>query len=221
MLMRCGTYCRTVPTPESAIKASRQYATKPHMAGTPGDFDTATDFLKLLQTELGITAPPTLPLFSAGTPESRGATLNISSLKAPTAWIDTYYPVMNTPLEHSIEILDAEGNAVWTAELEEVADDTDPEAGKYFDAVTTWHGLSRGGSAKGKLVYANYGRKEDYDALVEQGVDLTGSIVLTRYGGIFRGLKVKGAQEHGAAACLIYSDPRDDGTVTVENGYAP
>ncbi|KAI0720289.1 Zn-dependent exopeptidase [Cerioporus squamosus] len=210
-----------VPNAESAIKASRQYATKPHMAGTSGDFDTAKDFLKLLQTELGIKAPSTLPLFSAGTPESRNATLNITSLKGPTAWIDTYYPVMNTPLDHSIEILDEDGNAVWTAELEEVADNTDPEAGKYYDAVTTWHGLSRGGSAKGKLVYANYGRKEDYDALVEQGVDLNGSIVLTRYGGIFRGLKVKGAQERGAAACLIYSDPRDDGTVTVENGYAP
>ncbi len=32
--------------------------------------------------------------------------------------------------------------------------------------------------------------------------------------------QVKGAQEHGAVACLIYSDPRDDGTVTAENGYA-
>ncbi|RDX53924.1 Zn-dependent exopeptidase [Lentinus brumalis] len=211
----------TVPNAESAIKASRQYATKPHMAGTSGDFETAKDFLKLLQTEFRIKTPSTLPLFSAGTPESRNATLNIPSLKEPSVWIDTYYPVMNTPLEHSLEILDEDGKAVWTAELEEVADQTDPEAGKYYDAVTTWHGLSRGGSAKGKLVYANYGRKEDYDALIEQGVDLNGSIVLTRYGGIFRGLKVKGAQDRGAAACLIYSDPRDDGTVTVENGYAP
>ncbi len=33
--------------------------------------------------------------------------------------------------------------------------------------------------------------------------------------------QVKGAQERGAVATLIYSDPRDDGTVTVENGYAP
>ena len=76
---------------------------------------------------------------------------------------------MNTPLEHSLEVLDDEGNVVWRAELEEVADDTDPDAGKYFNAVTTWHGLSRGGNAQGKLVYANYGRKEDFDALVEQG----------------------------------------------------
>lgn len=31
--------------------------------------------------------------------------------------------------------------------------------------------------------------------------------------------QVKRAQELGAAAVLIYSDPRDDGTVTAENGY--
>ncbi|EIW61207.1 Zn-dependent exopeptidase [Trametes versicolor FP-101664 SS1] len=210
----------TVPNAASAIAASRQYATKPHMAGTPGDFETAKDFLTLLQTELGISAPTDLPLFSAGTPESRNATLGITKLHKPTAWIDTYYPVMNTPLDHSLEIVDDEGNAVWTAALEEVADDTDPEAGKYYDAVTTWHGLSRGGSATGKLVYANYGTKEDFDNLVASGVNLNGSIVIARYGGNFRGLKVKGAQEHGAVACLIYSDPRDDGTVTAENGYA-
>ena len=158
-----------MPNAESAIKASRQYATKPHLAGSPGDFETAKDFLRLLQTELGAGSPATTPVFPAGSPESRNATLGISELKAPTAWIDTYYPVMNTPLDHSLEILDEDGNAVWTAALEEVADDTDPEAGKYYDAVTTWHGLSRGGSAKGKLVYANYGRKEDFDELVAQG----------------------------------------------------
>ena len=31
---------------------------------------------------------------------------------------------------------------------------------------------------------------------------------------------MKGAQELGAAGVLIYSDPRDDGTVTTDNGYA-
>lgn len=30
---------------------------------------------------------------------------------------------------------------------------------------------------------------------------------------------MKGAQELGAAGVLVYSDPRDDGTVTVTNGY--
>jgi hypothetical protein len=36
-----------------------------------------------------------------------------------------------------------------------------------------------------------------------------------------RCFQVKGAEELGAAAVLMYSDPRDDGTVTTENGYLP
>lgn len=40
-----------------------------------------------------------------------------------------------------------------------------------------------------------------------------------RYGGIFRGLKVKGAQELGAAGVLIFSDPSDDGAAREDNGY--
>jgi N-acetylated-alpha-linked acidic dipeptidase len=66
----------------------------------------------------------------------------------------------------------------------------DPEAAKYRDAVPTFHGLSRDGDVTGQLVYANYGSREDYAKLVKDGVNLTGKIVLTRYGGIFRGLKV-------------------------------
>lgn len=163
--------CRTVPNEASAIKASRQYASKPHMAGTPGDFKTAQDFLALLQTELGAAAPDdeSQPIYSAGTAESRNATLSIPTLKTPTAWIDVYYPVMNTPLNHSVEILGDDGKPVWSAPLEEVADETDEHAGKYAEAVPAFHGLSRSGDVKGKLVFANYGRQEDYKALVDKG----------------------------------------------------
>ena len=213
---------RTVPNSASAIAASRQYATKPHMAGTPGDFATAKDFLALVQTHFGAVAPAAdgrEPIYPAGSAASRNATLSIPHLDAPTAWIDVYYPVMNTPLNHSVAILGADGAPVWAAPLEEVADATDPEAGRYVDAVPVFHGLSRSGEVAGRLVYANYGRQEDYRALLAQGVDLTGAIVLVRYGGIFRGLKVKGAEELGAAGVLIFSDPADDGAVTEENGY--
>ncbi|EKM59322.1 uncharacterized protein PHACADRAFT_249741 [Phanerochaete carnosa HHB-10118-sp] len=209
----------TVPNPASAILASRQYATTPHMAGTPGDFDTAKLWLSLLQSELGAVAPASEPIYSAGSAESRNATLSIPHSNAPTAWIDVYYPVMNTPVNHSVTILGEDGQPVWTAPLEEVADETDPEAGQYVEAVPVFHGLSASGEASGKLIYANYGRQEDFKALVEKGVNFTGSIVLARYGGIFRGLKVKGAQELGAAGVLIFSDPSDDGAVTEDNGY--
>ncbi|KAF7798379.1 hypothetical protein EIP86_009600 [Pleurotus ostreatoroseus] len=211
----------TIPNPVSAISASRRFATTPHMAGTPGDFQTAKDFLSVLQSELGVPVPDDEPIFSAGTKESREATLGIPKLKNPTAWIDVYYPVMNTPLNHSVEIIGDDGLAVWSAQLEEVADFTDPEAGRYADAVQAFHGLSKSGEVKGKLVYANYGTQEDYKALVDKGVNLNGTIVLVRYGGIFRGLKVKGAEELGAVGVLIYSDPVDDGAVTEDNGYLP
>ena len=81
------------------------------MAGTPGDFATAKDFLALVQAHFGAVAPAAdggEPIYPAGSAASRNATLSIPHTSAPTAWIDVYYPVMNTPLNHSVEILDEE-----------------------------------------------------------------------------------------------------------------
>jgi N-acetylated-alpha-linked acidic dipeptidase len=64
---------------------------------------------------------------------------------------------------------------------------------------------------KGVVIYANYGLPEDYKLLKRKGVDVQGRIVLVRYGKSFRGVKVQLAEEHGAKAILIYSDPADDG----------
>ena len=52
---------------------------------------------------------------------------------------------------------------------------------------------------------------EDYDWLQKQGIDVKGKIVIARYGKSWRGIKPKVAAEHGAIACLIYSDPHEDG----------
>lgn len=87
----------------------------------------------------------------------------------PAAWIDVYYPVLNTPLDRSLEILADDGNTAWRAELEEVADELDSDAHTYADSVGAWHGLSKDGVAEGRLLFANYGRKRDYDELVEKG----------------------------------------------------
>ncbi|KAI0053744.1 Zn-dependent exopeptidase [Auriscalpium vulgare] len=209
----------TIPWNESAVAASRQYASQPHLAGSEGDLQTAEDFLDLLQRELNVSAPHCPPIYPAGSIASRNATLSIKHCNDTNAWIDIYYPVLNTPLERSLQIVGDDGKVSWTADLEEVADPADGDALSYEKAVPAFHGLSYDGEAEGRLIYANYGLKSDFDALVEQGVNLTGSIVLTRYGGNFRGLKVKAAQELGAAGVLIYSDLRDDGTVTEANNY--
>ncbi|TFK28864.1 Zn-dependent exopeptidase [Coprinopsis marcescibilis] len=215
----------TVPNAESALEASREYATHPHLAGSSEDFEDAQAILKLFQDELGIPPPTEQPIFEAGTRQSRWATIGTTRRfgppKRPTAWIDTYFPVLNTPLDRQLEILDTDGNVAWEADLVEDGNILDEDAGKYKDAVPTWHGLSFDGTATGQLVYANYGTQDDYKVLLAKGVNFTDKIVLTRYGGIFRGLKIKGAAELGASGVLIYSDPRDDGYVTENNGYLP
>ncbi|KAI0638367.1 Zn-dependent exopeptidase [Trametes polyzona] len=212
----------STPDPASALLASREYATHPHLAGSTEDFKDATVILKLFQDNFGIIAPPEPPVFPAGSHASREATLGIFKLHKPAAWIDIYYPVMNTPLDRSLEFLSTDGKKVeWEADLVEDGDPRDPEAAEYRNAVPTFHGLSADGVAEGQIVYVNYGRKEDYDEIIEKGGNLTGKIVLARYGANFRGLKIKGAEDLGAAGVLIYSDPRDDGAVTVANGYEP
>ncbi|PPQ63412.1 hypothetical protein CVT24_004922 [Panaeolus cyanescens] len=214
----------SVPNAESAIEASRAYATHPHLAGSSEDLLDAKTILHLFQDEFHIHRPEHLPIYKAGSEESRKATLSLTDKhgpRRPTAWIDTYYPVMNTGLDRSLEILGDDGNPVWTADLLEDGDPRDEDAHKYKETIPSWHGLSADGDVSGQLVYANYGRKEDYDELVEQGANLTGKVVLARYGANFRGLKIKGAQELGAVGVLIYSDPRDDGFVTTANDYPP
>ncbi|GLW89962.1 M28 family peptidase [Actinokineospora globicatena] len=79
------------------------------------------------------------------------------------------------------------------------------------EAVVGYNAYSPAGDVTGLVVYANYGLPEDYQRLAELGVDVRGKIVLARYGGSFRGVKSKVAQEHGAKGLIIYSDPKDDG----------
>jgi N-acetylated-alpha-linked acidic dipeptidase len=79
------------------------------------------------------------------------------------------------------------------------------------DAMPAYNVYGADGDVSGELVYVNYGMDEDYRDLARLGIDVTGKIVIARYGGGFRGLKPKLAQEHGAIGCIIYSDPRDDG----------
>lgn len=210
----------SVPSPSSALKTSRDFSDVPHLGGSPADFEQAKSILKIFQDELGISHGSKIPLFDAGSVESQTSTLGIVNATAPRAWIDTYYPILNTPLERELQVIGEDGTVAWNADVEEVGDVADP-AGKFAKTIGAWHGLSKAGDVTGKLVYVNYGSKEDFDDLAAKGVNLTGTIAIARYGYLFRGLKVKGAQEAGAIGCVIYSDPRDDGSVTIANGYAP
>ncbi|MBY0395425.1 MAG: M28 family peptidase, partial [Thermoleophilia bacterium] len=78
-------------------------------------------------------------------------------------------------------------------------------------AFPAFHGYGVSGTARGQVVYANYGRPEDFATLERLGISVKDRIVLVRYGEQFRGLKVRNAQKRGAKGVLIYSDPAEDG----------
>ena len=211
-----------MPNNDSAIATSRLVTSKPHIAGSSQDFVTAQNVLELFNKEFKLPPRKDVPVFPAGSLQSRLATFTIPFTSHPRAWIDTYYPLLNLPLDRHLEILDGDGNVEWAAELEEVADsDTDPDAAKYVNAVPTFHGFSKSGDVRGPLIHVGYGTKAEFDALVAKGVSFEGSIVLARYGAIVRGLKIKGAQEVGAVGVLIYTDTADDRGVDEEHGFTP
>ncbi|MEO3828984.1 PA domain-containing protein [Actinomadura sp. B10D3] len=73
---------------------------------------------------------------------------------------------------------------------------------KHYDDVIPGHnGMSPSGNVRGEVVYANYGRPEDFALLAEKGVSVKGKIVLVRYGAVFRGIKPREAAKRGPRAC--------------------
>jgi len=76
-----------------------------------------------------------------------------------------------------------------------------------------FNAYSASGEVTAPLVYAHGGNPEDYDKLLEMGIDIKGKIAIVRYSMpySYRGFKALTAQQRGAAGLLIYSDPADDG----------
>jgi N-acetylated-alpha-linked acidic dipeptidase len=123
------------------------------------------------------------------------------------AHIETFEVLYPTPKKVALELL---GPQPFTATLHEppVAGDA---SSALPGALPPYNVYGGDGDVTAPLVYANYGMPDDYKELARRGIDVRGKIVITRYGGGWRGLKPKLAQEHGAVGCLIYSDPHDDG----------
>ncbi|XP_067940767.1 putative N-acetylated-alpha-linked acidic dipeptidase [Watersipora subatra] len=77
--------------------------------------------------------------------------------------------------------------------------------------VPPFNAYAKAGDVKrNKAFYVNYCRAEDFVYITgDHGLNLTDSIVICRYGKIFRGNKVRLAQDYGAAAVILYNDPQD------------
>ncbi len=138
------------------------------------------------------------------------------------AAIETFSVLYPTPREVSMELI---APTHFVARLTEPPIAGDAATAKTKDELPAYNVYGADGDVTAELVYANQGMPDDYRELEREGVSVKGRIVLTRYGGGWRGLKPKLAYEHGAIGCLIFSDPRDDGygagDVYPKGGYRP
>src|SRR5664279_1380422 len=120
-----------------------------------------------------------------------------------------YRVLLNQPKTVRVEAFDASGMLLMTGPTREHVDNDPGQDNPRV--VMPFNGSSGSGDVTGDVVYANYGRLEDFDQLAAQHIDLHGKIVLCRYGSNFRGVKVYLAEQRGAIGVLLYSDPEDDG----------
>ncbi|XP_077994025.1 N-acetylated-alpha-linked acidic dipeptidase 2-like [Glandiceps talaboti] len=108
--------------------------------------------------------------------------------------------------DNTVQLLNENGDVNFTCSIKEKGLRPEDDA---ENIVNPFNAYSGQGNITGDLVYVNYGRVEDFDKLEELGVNLTGKILIARYGKIFRGNKALSAEQNGAIGLIIYSDPAD------------
>lgn len=209
------------------LKALPAFALLPAIAfaqNTPANFIGYKDFSAQAKLDADFLAVPDAKLAGedlkaltaaphiAGSKEDHD-TAEYVAAKFRAAGLETtivpYLAWLNLPREIYVQATSASGKVLMTGPTREHV------AGDRYDndprVVTPFHGSSPSGDVTAEVVYANYGRPEDFAELDKLGISVKGKIVLTRYGGNYRGVKVYIAQQRGAAGVLIYSDPSDDG----------
>jgi len=122
--------------------------------------------------------------------------------------IETFYALMSTPRETVVEMTSPREFRAALAEPlipGRTPEDTD-------GLLPPYNVFSRDGDVTANAVYVNYGLPEDYEVLRVHGIDVTGKIVVARYGAAFRGIKPRLAAENGALGAVLFSDPADVGS---------
>ncbi|XP_062994697.1 transferrin receptor protein 2 isoform X2 [Elgaria multicarinata webbii] len=128
---------------------------------------------------------------------SRHILSSFTSYGLDHSWTDSHYVGLQRPNRiqpNFLHRVDANGVVLEKLPLE------DPEVYCPYSASTT---------ATGGLVFANYGRREDFAALQQRGVSPQGHLVIVRVGEISYAEKVANAEAAQAKGVLIYPDPFD------------
>eukprot|EP01018_Ginkgo_biloba_P004545 Gb_36799 [translate_table: standard] len=157
----------------------------------------------------------------AGTPENF-ATADYVLSTFQSYGLDAHYTdfdvLLSYPLSRSLSLSLPDGQ-ITHFDLKEKVIDSDPST-KSSKVIPTFHAFSPSGDVSAEVVYANYGREEDYYTLREMGIDVRGAIVIAKYCMIYRGDIIENAANAGAIGVVVYSDPQDYGGNRTQ-GYYP
>lgn len=78
---------------------------------------------------------------------------------------------------------------------------------KLLESPEEYVAYSKTGTATGKPIYVNYGRKEDFQKIRNMHIPMNGTIIIFKAGEITLAEKVANAREEGAVGALMYLDP--------------
>jgi N-acetylated-alpha-linked acidic dipeptidase len=146
-----------------------------------------------------------------GSPHDKANADYMLSLFKSWGWdahIETFQVLYPTPVSTTVELIAPDHVTLGGQEPPVAGDDTSSNSAGALPPYVAFQG---DGDVTAEVVYVNFGMPEDYEALARRGIDVKGKIVIARYGVGWRGLKPLLAQWHGAAGCIIYSDPAQDG----------
>lgn len=125
--------------------------------------------------------------------------------------IASYEVSLTYPLQRSLTLTRPPPDPPTSFSLRQEIYDGDPYADVADQVQPTFHAYAKSGTVSAPVTYVNYGRIEDYRTLEEMGVNVSGTVVLARYGQIYRGDIVKNAYADGAIGALVYTDRKDYG----------
>ncbi|XP_040371464.1 probable glutamate carboxypeptidase LAMP1 isoform X2 [Rosa chinensis] len=150
----------------------------------------------------------------AGTPANAAAAAYVLSIFTSSnllSRITPYHVALTYPISRSLSLTPSPSSPPITFDLQQETYPGDPYADVAAEVLPTFHAFAKSGDVTGHVVYVNYGRVEDYETLKKMGVNVSGTIVLARYGEIYRGSIVQIAYEQGAVGTLVYTDRKDYG----------
>ncbi|GJS75667.1 probable glutamate carboxypeptidase LAMP1 isoform X1 [Tanacetum coccineum] len=146
------------------------------------------------------------------------STLSANNVKSHLA---EYAVLLTYPDSRSLTLIRPSPEPPTTFSLKQEVYEGDPYADVADQVEPSFHAYAKSGSVKGPVAYVNYGRVEDYTTLGEMGINVSGAIVLARYGEIFRGDIIENAYDAGAIGVLIYSDRKDYGGAGGDTKWFP